>query len=174
MGENWNTVFAVTTWWLWKWRNKRCFEVPEFCQSQAAAFIKIQATKIIRAFAEPSKQEHLPKRSGYGEVLVHWLPPTENWVKLNVDGASRGNPRYAGGGGVFRDYHGKWIGGFSCNLNWCSSMKAELLALLKGLRLAWEGQFSRLEVNMDSQAVVNLIQGPCMNNQAFHFIIKEC
>ena len=91
-----------------------------------------------------------------------------------MDGASRGNPGHAGGGGVFRDYHGKWIGGFSCNLNWCSSMKAELLALLKGLRLAWEGRFSRLEVNMDSQVVVNLIQGPCMINQAFHFVIKEC
>jgi len=64
-------LFAVTTWWLWKWRNKRCFEDPEFRQSQAAAFIKMQATEIIRAFAEPSKQEYLPKRSGYGEVLVH-------------------------------------------------------------------------------------------------------
>ena len=27
---------------------------------------------------------------------------------------------------------------------------------------------------MDSQVVVKLIQGSCLNNQAFHFIIKEC
>jgi len=56
MGKNWNTVFAMTTWWLWKWRNKRCFEDPKFRQSQATTFIKMQATEIIRAFAEPSKQ----------------------------------------------------------------------------------------------------------------------
>jgi len=78
MGENWNTVFAVTTWWLWKWQNKRCFEDPDFCQGQAAAFIKMQARHIIKAFADKSKHDHLPKRYGYGEVLVHWIPPTEN------------------------------------------------------------------------------------------------
>jgi len=48
------------------------------------------------------------------------------------------------------------------------------MALLKGLRLAWEGRYPKLEVNMDSQIAVSLIQGPCTNNQALHFIIKEC
>ena len=48
------------------------------------------------------------------------------------------------------------------------------MALLKGLRLAWEGRSLKLEVNMDSQIAVSLIQEPCTNNRALHVIIKEC
>jgi hypothetical protein len=29
---------------------------------------------------------------------VKWKPPQKNWIKLNFDGASKGNPGRAGGG----------------------------------------------------------------------------
>lgn len=57
---------------------------------------------------------------------------------LNVDGASRGNPGDAGGGVVVRDHASKWVRGFSGNFGICSSVKAELLALLYGLRFPKE------------------------------------
>ena len=38
------------------------------------------------------------------------IPPL-NWVKLNSDGPSLGNPGQAGGGGLIRDSNGVWIRG---------------------------------------------------------------
>lgn len=38
---------------------------------------------------------------------ICWLPPTENVVKLNVDGSSSGNLGKSGFGGLFRNMHGE-------------------------------------------------------------------
>ena len=32
-----------------------------------------------------------------------WKPPQLGFIKLNYDGASQGNPRQAGAGGIFRN-----------------------------------------------------------------------
>ena len=36
--------------------------------------------------------------------LGKWLPPPEGFLKVNMDGSSRGNPGSAGIGGIGRDY----------------------------------------------------------------------
>ena len=46
-------------------------------------------------------------------IPMHWEMPPSNWFKLNTDGASSGNPRRAGGGGVIRDSVGEWVRGFA-------------------------------------------------------------
>lgn len=38
---------------------------------------------------------------------VYWHLPLENWLKVNFDGASKGNPGEAGGRGLCRDKDGK-------------------------------------------------------------------
>ena len=50
------------------------------------------------------------------ESLIQWTPPPERWIKLNVDGASKGNPGTAGAGGILRGHYGNWIKGFTLNL----------------------------------------------------------
>lgn len=32
---------------------------------------------------------------------VSWLLPSAGWIKINIDGAERGAPGIAGGGGIF-------------------------------------------------------------------------
>ena len=44
-------------------------------------------------------------------IQIKWLHPPLNWVKLNSDGPSLGNPGQAGGGGLIRDSSGVWIRG---------------------------------------------------------------
>ncbi|GAU26682.1 hypothetical protein TSUD_314590 [Trifolium subterraneum] len=45
-------------------------------------------------------------------LMIGWLPPKANFVKLNTNGASKDNT-VAGCGGVTRDCQGEWIGGFA-------------------------------------------------------------
>ena len=40
-------------------------------------------------------------------VMVGWAPPVVGWVKLNMDGASKGNSRAAGCRGLFRNSNGE-------------------------------------------------------------------
>ena len=69
-------------------------------------------------------------RNGTTDVEhIGWKYPTEEWIKLNVDGCSKGNPGTTGVGGVIRDHMGSWIGGFARNIGFCSSVTAELWAM---------------------------------------------
>lgn len=67
-----------------------------------------------------------------------------------MDGAARGNPGPAGGGVIIRDQFRKWIKGIVANFGHCTFVKAELLALLKALKLAWTEGFRRVIFQVDS------------------------
>ena len=56
-----------------------------------------------------------------------WEKPPREWAKLNMDGASFGNPGLAGCGGVLLDEHGNWITGFSRSNEITSSFVVELM-----------------------------------------------
>ena len=66
-----------------------------------------------------------------------WEAPPPSWATLNTDGASKGNPGPAGGG-VIRGHRGEWICGFVENMGICTSTKAKLKAVLRGLLIAKE------------------------------------
>lgn len=51
------------------------------------------------------------------ERQIAWTLPSEGWVKLNMDGASHGNPGLATAGGALSDSDGNWMGGF-CAEHW--------------------------------------------------------
>ncbi|KAH0724103.1 hypothetical protein KY290_023795 [Solanum tuberosum] len=36
--------------------------------------------------------------------FIKWREPLDNYLKLNTDGCSKGNPGEAGGGGILRDH----------------------------------------------------------------------
>lgn len=57
---------------------------------------------------------------------VRWVPPPPGWVKINSDGASRGNPSPSGCGGLIRDERGKWLRGFYHYFGLCDAYTAEL------------------------------------------------
>lgn len=57
-------------------------------------------------------------------------------MKLNTDGASKGNLGKAGCGGLIRGHRGELFEVFSTTYGSCSSTKAELLGVLHVLVLA--------------------------------------
>ncbi|KAJ8421610.1 hypothetical protein Cgig2_021852 [Carnegiea gigantea] len=97
-GAHWPTLFTNTLWWIWKWHNIVCFENSDHIPSNPETFIKGRYREIIKTLDTSSSSE-LPLRS---ELHIKWLAPPVDWVKLNVDGASRGNPGLARGVGVLQ------------------------------------------------------------------------
>ena len=90
-----------------------------------------------------------------------------------MDGAAKGNLSEAGGGGVFRNTRGDWVLGFCCYLGVCSSFRAELLALLYGLRIAWSQGFRKLIVHIDSKTPMKLLEAEaCSMSTHVHLILK--
>ncbi|KAL6141665.1 hypothetical protein ACLB2K_059953 [Fragaria x ananassa] len=83
---------------------------------------------------------------------AHWQRPTIGYVKLNVDASFHHPDNTTGLGGVFRDDTGSCLNVFSIFLYQSSSPShGELLALLKGVRLAREHGFVPLLVETDFQ-----------------------
>jgi hypothetical protein len=80
-----------------------------------------------------------------------WSPPPCDFLKLNFDGASKGNPGAAGYGVVFRDHLGniKAIGAGA--LGHSTNNVAELWGLISGLQMASQNNYKRLIVEGDSQ-----------------------
>lgn len=69
--------------------------------------------------------------------LVHWKTDDVVDFTLNIDGCLKGNLGVSGAGGIVRDGTGRPLFAFSAFLGQGSSLRAETLAVLIGLRLCW-------------------------------------
>lgn len=114
-----------------------------------------------------------PKKHPFPKVAISisWTPPPINVIRLNVDGAVLANPGRGGVGGVFRDSNGSWVLGFMKACAHTTPLQAELLAILHGLRLANERNYTPLEVHTDSATSVSIISN---SHACFTNLISEC
>jgi len=86
-------------------------------------------------------------------VPVIWKPPTITWVKANTDGSVIGlNSSY---GGIFRDFTGAFLGGFSSNLGEGTVLEAELTGLMLAMEFAASHNWSMLWLESDSSCAVH-------------------
>ncbi|KAL9224347.1 hypothetical protein vseg_000390 [Gypsophila vaccaria] len=170
--ENWSTLFALTVWWIWRWRNCRVFgrdgDIPE----SPFLFLLKRQDETLSALSRNDNlfRQHTTRSK---EVFVRWSPPPSDWFVLNIDGASRGNPGESGAGGLIRTADGSLIRAFALKLGIGSSMRAEVMALVRGLALAKELDLPRLIIQSDSQIVVELMKG----NETMlsrPYVIKNC
>jgi ribonuclease HI len=87
-----------------------------------------------------------------------WSPPPEGFVKLNFDGASKGNPGAAGYGVVYRNHHGHILEIMAGSLGHSTNNVAELWGLIKGLQLAIKSNYTKVIVEGDSQVIIGLLR----------------
>ncbi|EOY25454.1 Uncharacterized protein TCM_026877 [Theobroma cacao] len=99
-----------------------------------------------------------------------WHKPSNGEFKLNVDGSAKLSQN-AAGGGVLRDHAGVMIFGFSENLGIQNSLKAELLALYRGLILCRDYNIRRLWIEMDATSVIRLLQGNHRGPHAIRYLL---
>lgn len=84
--------------------------------------------------------------------------PMARFIKLNFDGASKGNPGPAGIGGLFRNDQGRttWI--YSDNGGIMRNNEAEYMAVNQGLKIEIKNIYNNLEVEGESQMVIHVIK----------------
>ncbi|KAF5450654.1 hypothetical protein F2P56_030985, partial [Juglans regia] len=90
--------------------------------------------------------------------LVGWKKPRDGWYKLNTDGCSLGNPRRLGVGGVIRDEKGDLRLAYAEEIPEGTNNNAELISLLHGLRHCRDMGLQLVEVEMDSNILVNWLR----------------
>ena len=89
-------------------------------------------------------------------MSVIWKPPTITWVKANTDGSVLNLNSSCGG--IFRDFHGTYLGSFACNIGYGNVFEAELAGLMCAIEYAASHNWYRLWLESDSSTAV----------QAFH------
>ncbi|KAK2430741.1 Polynucleotidyl transferase, ribonuclease H superfamily protein [Trifolium repens] len=149
----WCSLWAVTCHSLWMWRNKESHDSNISRPPDLWRWIRKIACDYKLAIQEGKNMERGRKTL----VNIGWTPPTLGWVKINTDGSRRRDGR-AGCGGLIRGETKEWLGGFSKFIGLCSAFVAELWGVFEGLKLAQIKGFEKVEICVDSQAVINGIR----------------
>jgi ribonuclease HI len=176
----WQLLPGFILWQTWKERNRRIFRNTSFpwqqcwrqCQrnimetlhlrkwSDADSACSPSELPILRYWTPLPSLQTLPPPSPTipSSRPSLWSPPPEDFVKLNFDGASKGNPGAAGYGVVFRNHHGHILVIGAGPLGHSTNNAAELWGLIKGLQLAIKNNFTKIIVEGDSQVIISLLR----------------
>lgn len=92
-----------------------------------------------------------------GRHDIVWRAPPEGWVKVNVDGSVNLIKRVSGFGGVFRNFKGEWLCGFTAGSAIKDALRMELEANKYGLLLAWDRGFRMVYCETDCLVAFNLL-----------------
>ena len=164
---NWSILFPFAVWTFWLHRNCIAFDNPHQhkdlkreTMAKASEFLYLGMT-----------EKHNPVKA---KIQVQWLPPPVNWVKLNSDGSSMGNPGLAGGGGLIRNERGEWIKGYARAIGITTSVAAELWALRDGICLCSALNFPAVIVELDSKLVVDLLNKELDNPNGIDVLVSDC
>ncbi|XP_071906030.1 uncharacterized protein [Coffea arabica] len=173
--EQWFVLAGFPSWicWnIWKVRNKTVFDGvrsqgQEVCNAifrDIKAAFEIQFQRLMDARVFPEMYDAIAKipLPRYGFNIVGWKPSAAGQLTLNTDGCSKRNPGMSGRGGVVRDSNGQLMFAFSVFFGEQTSLRAEVLALLIGLRLCDGRGGATPFVQSDSAILV------CILQQRFH------
>ena len=115
-----------------------------------------------------------PRRGNPGMTWIGWKRPPSSWMKLNTDGSVIGETGPAGAGGILRDALGNWVAGFTTYLDGCMIDEAESLALIHGLKMAWNLGARKIIVETDSLQAFKWVTGRQEVESSHGNVVSEC
>ena len=159
--------FFLVFWNLWLQRNRCNFQHSN---------LKPSLLSDVEILASEFSCIVIPQRSVYEKHLiqVRWKLPSPGWFKLNTDGSALGCPGPAGGGGLIRDDHGRWVKGFLRRIGKVSSLEAELWAIRDGLILCNQLLIQELIIELDAKAVISLLTCNTESFAQYAPLIDDC
>ena len=129
MDVPWGTIFASTIWNLWKTRNNRHFNNIDMDHIHVATCTLKFADDIHNAF------DTLVETSTRNQDLIKWFFPRAGTVKINSDGSTFGNHRWAAYGGLARDDRGRWIKGFCGRIGYGTLLQIGVFSVSVGVKI---------------------------------------
>ncbi|GLT67725.1 hypothetical protein SLA2020_400120 [Shorea laevis] len=162
----WSSAFPAICWYIWLARNKAVFEGDKdwiISKEHQLRYHLMEATLGLK--------KHI--RTPRFEQLIGWERPPSGFVKINVDGSTRGTPGESAAGGLCRDSNGDWIFGFTQHLGMGYAIRAELFAIWKGLTLAWEKGYRKVIIETDSLLAKQKLQSLGSAN-ALYPLCRDC
>lgn len=160
----WEDVFGIVCWSLWR---NRCTGVMDGKRLHQQDIIH----QCMRQLQELENQDNFTHQvSDYTtNTESSWTPPTEPFIRLDVDGSVRDDQR-AACGGVFRNHKGEWTLGFQLKLGAGNASMAEILAIRTGLWVSKQMGYQKVVLYSDSIEALRLI---LHEHTAFHPLLTE-
>jgi len=180
----WMWIPKFVCWKLWLERNNRIFKEEKRMPQQIAIKVQVMISEAINArpsiqnSASTTKEEDnwvkgfrptcqnqtqspAPKSRKWEirlpeQEFLRWRSSLEEWW-LQFDGASKGNPGEAGGGGVLIDANGSTKISYAWGLGYASNNQAEFLALWQGINQALKLGITKINIAGDSKQVIDAI-----------------
>ncbi|CAN0923510.1 Putative ribonuclease H protein At1g65750, partial [Linum grandiflorum] len=158
--ENHSLSFGVAVWLLWRARNKRLFEQDTTTYMEVAHRCDYWVALITSNWKTGQLGREVRNSTRQTE-LIGWRSSDDGWFTLNTDG-SLGSPiKLAVAGGVIRTDTGRFVKAFAADLGSCSITRAEMRAIVDGLKLAWTLGIRRIQVQSDSMATIAILAKDC-------------
>lgn len=173
-GPKTSTLFillpSLILWELWCNRNRALFYSKASPASVLIANIKKEAECILKAdslhfhseaawYNPGARSIRLGRRKQCVIRVVRWIKPSFGIVKLNSDGAFRGNPGLSAGGGLIRHSTGRIIHAYASFYGNTTNMVAESRALHQGVKWLHSHQFFGAIVEVNSKVLVDCLSG---------------
>lgn len=169
-GSN-SPLFTASIWWNWRARNLIVIANEAFPLFK----LRMEVLKLVDSISLYNITMNMQCTRVTRWISCH--PSREDCIVLNVDGSCIGNPGAAGMGGVIRNTNGDWLWGFTSYLGHQDNLFAELMAMNKGLLLAWDQGYRQVVCYSDSLLAIHLVQGPFNQLHAYATVIqniKDC
>ncbi|CAN1187916.1 Putative ribonuclease H protein At1g65750 [Linum perenne] len=157
LDSEYGTKFGIIAWLIWQARNKFIFEHLDRPPSAIVEQCQFWINLVLSSWKTFQLGREAPGLARQTQ-LIAWRPGEEGWFTLNTDGSRISQSGATAIGGIIRDSTGKLVRAFCANVGNCSITRAELRAIVEGLKLAWSLGIKKVDVQSDSAAAVAMLQ----------------
>lgn len=173
-------ILGFLIWDVWKERNNRIFKAKSSSTQRIMAQILKQLKETVNALLKKPPEKPLGQRDAHilellglqshvlqglkmkarhiSERQAFWQPPPHGFLKFNIDGASKGNPRDVGYQGVIRDEESNIKVIFHSHLGRETNNMAELMAIEQGIDILIDHNLHNAIIEADSELKINSVK----------------
>nr|XP_016507661.1 PREDICTED: uncharacterized protein LOC107825326 [Nicotiana tabacum] len=161
-------LLSVIAWELWKRRNR--YKYGDVVTVSRVIYQISSTIQSLIKFRKPGIQ-NIPHKWPYllnmmekytpalKYTKVLWEYPSQGWIKVNTDGASRGNPGRSSIGYVLRNEEGDVVYACGKEIKEGTNTNAEVKAMLRALRFCVEHGYVHINLHTDSMLLTKVIAG---------------
>ncbi|CAN1753200.1 Putative ribonuclease H protein At1g65750 [Linum perenne] len=151
------TKFGIIAWLIWQARNKFIFEHQDRSPSVIIEQCHFWINLVLSSWKTFQLGREAPGLARQTK-LIAWRPGDEGWFTFNTVGSRISHSGATAIRGIIRDSMGNLVRAFCANVGNCSITRAELRAIVEGLKLAWSLGIKKVAIQSYLAAAVAMLQ----------------